>query len=158
MHELLDEYELDGRCAGSRCRPTRRKVGELYRFVADQRGAFVQPALFEAFGLTVIESMSTGLPTFATRFGGPLEIIEDGVSGFHIDPNQGAETAQKLLEFFRACERDPATWDAISDAPSNASQSGTTGTSTRRPSSSCPASTVSGATSLPSSATKPAAT
>ncbi|MBW2720235.1 MAG: glycosyltransferase, partial [Deltaproteobacteria bacterium] len=66
------------------------------------------------FGLTVVESMSTGLPTFATRYGGPLEIIEDGVSGFHLDTTQGAETSQKLLEFVRACEKDPDTWDAIS--------------------------------------------
>jgi sucrose synthase len=58
--------------------------------------------------------MSTGLPTFATRYGGPLEIIEDGVSGYHIDTTQGAETTQKLLDFFRACEKDPGIWDAIS--------------------------------------------
>ena len=62
--------------------------------VADQGGIFVQPALFEAFGLTVIESMTTGLPTFATCFGGPLEIIEDSVSGFHIDPNDGDAAAE----------------------------------------------------------------
>jgi len=29
--------------------------------------------------LTVIEAMGSGLPTFATRYGGPLEIIEEGV-------------------------------------------------------------------------------
>ena len=27
----------------------------MYRFIADTGGAFVQPALYEAFGLTVIE-------------------------------------------------------------------------------------------------------
>jgi sucrose synthase len=70
--------------------------------------------LFEAFGLTVVEAMSSGLPTFATRYGGPLEIIKEGVSGFHIDPTQGAEAAQKMLDFFRACEEDPDAWDAIS--------------------------------------------
>jgi sucrose synthase len=82
--------------------------------VADQRGAFVQPAQFEAFGLTVIEAMSSGLPTFATRYGGPLEIIEHGKSGFHIDPTQGAEITQQMLDFFRACEKDPKVWEAIS--------------------------------------------
>jgi Glycosyl transferases group 1 len=30
----------------------------------------VQPALYEAFGLTVIEAMTCGLPTFATNKGG----------------------------------------------------------------------------------------
>ena len=37
-----------------------------YRCIADSRGVFVQPALYEAFGLTVIEAMASGLPTFAT--------------------------------------------------------------------------------------------
>ena len=114
MHRLFDEYSLEGDVRWVEMQTDKTKVGGIYRFVADQRGAFVQPALFEAFGLTVVESMATGLPTFATRYGGPLEIIEDGVSGFHIDPTQGAEASQQLLEFFRACEKDPDTWDAIS--------------------------------------------
>jgi len=113
-HRLFDDYSLEGNVRWVEMQTDKTKVGALYRFVADQRGAFVQPALFEAFGLTVVESMSTGLPTFATRYGGPLEIIEDGVSGFHLDTTQGAETSQKLLEFVRACEKDPDTWDAIS--------------------------------------------
>jgi len=113
-HWLFDEYELEGDVRWIEMQTDKTKVGELSRFVADQRGAFVQPALFEAFGLTVVEAMSSGLPTFATRYGGPLEIIEDGKSGFHIDPTQGAEAAQKMLDFFRACEKDPGGWEAIS--------------------------------------------
>jgi len=113
-HWLLDEYDLEGQVRWIEMQTDKTKVGELYRFVADQRGAFVQPALFEAFGLTVVESMSSGLPTFATRYGGPLEIIEDGKSGFHIDPTQGDESAQKMLEFFRACQEDPETWERLS--------------------------------------------
>ena len=82
--------------------------------IADHRGAFVQPARFEAFGLTVIEAMASGLPTFATLFGGPLEIIEDGVSGFHIDPNHGDAAAARMAEFFAACRADPGHWDSLS--------------------------------------------
>ena len=51
----------------------------------DMRGAFVQPALYEAFGLTVIEAMTCGLPCFATNRGGPAEIIKNGISGYHIE-------------------------------------------------------------------------
>ena len=54
-------------------------------FAADTRGAFVQPALYEAFGLTVIEAMTCGLPCFATNRGGPAEIIKNGLSGYHIE-------------------------------------------------------------------------
>ncbi|KPK52153.1 MAG: sucrose synthase [Myxococcales bacterium SG8_38_1] len=113
-HWLFDEYDLEGQVRWIEMQTDKNKVGEIYRFVADRRGAFVQPALFEAFGLTVVESMSSGLPTFATRYGGPLEIIEDGKSGFHIDPTQGEATTQKMLDFFRACQEDPEAWDRIS--------------------------------------------
>ena len=58
--------------------------------------------------------MSTGLPVFATCFGGPLEIIEDGVSGFHIDPNHGAAAVGRMAEFLARCSSDPAAWDRIS--------------------------------------------
>jgi len=115
-HWLFDECGLEGSVRWIEMQTDKTKVGEFYRFVADQRGAFVQPALFEAFGLTVVEGMVSGLPTFATRFGGPLEIIQDGRSGFHIDPTQGAEASQKMLDFFRACEKEPAVWDTISKA------------------------------------------
>ncbi|MDH3871226.1 MAG: sucrose synthase, partial [Gammaproteobacteria bacterium] len=72
MHQLMDEYGLDGQVRWLGMYLDKAFAGELYRVIADTRGAFVQPALFEAFGLTVIEAMSTGLPTFATCFGGPL--------------------------------------------------------------------------------------
>lgn len=115
-HWLFDQYKLEGSVRWIEMQTDKNKVGELYRFVADKRGAFVQPALFEAFGLTVVEAMSSGLPTFATRYGGPLEIIKDGISGFHVDPTQGGQAAQKMLDFFKRCEEDPSVWDAISKA------------------------------------------
>ena len=115
MHELMTDYELDGQVRWSKMQTEKTFNGEIYRFIADKRGAFVQPALFEAFGLTVIEAMATGLPTFATRFGGPLEIIEDSISGFHIDPNHGAEASQKMVDFFSRCRKDKNYWKEISD-------------------------------------------
>ena len=116
MHRLMDAHGLDGQVRWVGRHLEKNLAGELYRYVADRRGAFVQPALFEAFGLTVIEAMASGLPTFATRYGGPLEIIEDGVSGFHIDPNHGRESAERMARFFQACSTDPGAWKRISDA------------------------------------------
>ena len=114
MHRLMDEHRLDGELRWLGMHLEKAFAGELYRVIADYGGAFVQPALFEAFGLTVIEAMGTGLPTFATCFGGPLEIIEDGVSGFHIDPNHGAAAAQRMAEFFARCRQDPGEWQRLS--------------------------------------------
>ena len=114
MHKLLDQYELHTDVRWLEAQVNRERNGELYRFIADQHGAFVQPAIFEAFGLTVIEAMSTGLPTFATCFGGPSEIIEHGVSGFHIDPNHGGQVAREIAEFFVRCHADEGYWESIS--------------------------------------------
>jgi sucrose synthase len=114
IHRLMDQYNLDGHMRWIPMQSEKHIVGELYRYVADTRGAFIQPALFEAFGLTVIEAMSSGLPTFATRYGGPLETIVDAVSGFHIDPNHGEASAQKICDFLVRCRQDPDYWDEIS--------------------------------------------
>ncbi|GAB4360782.1 MAG: sucrose synthase [Gammaproteobacteria bacterium] len=114
MHRLMDELALDGEVRWLGVHLEKNLAGELYRYIADHGGVFVQPALFEAFGLTVIEAMTSGLPTFATCYGGPLEIIEDGVSGFHIDPNHGEGVARRLCEFFEACREHPDYWERIS--------------------------------------------
>jgi sucrose synthase len=116
MHALMDHYGLDGQVRWLGIHLDKTRAGELYRFVADRRGVFVQPALFEAFGLTVVEAMVSGLPTFATRYGGPLEIVEHGVSGFHIDPNHGEEAAWLVAEFLEHCRKSPQHWDSISQA------------------------------------------
>lgn len=116
MHQLFEQHGLDGQVRWLGIHLEKPLAGELYRFIAERRGAFVQPALFEAFGLTVIEAMSCGLPVFATRYGGPLEIIEDGLSGFHIDPNHGAAAAESIADFLRRCGEDAGYWLAISEA------------------------------------------
>jgi sucrose synthase len=114
MHELMDNYDLDGQVRWLERQVDKERNSEVYRYVADNRGVFVQPALFEAFGLTVIEAMSCGLPTFATCYGGPSEIIEHGISGFHIDPNHGELAAQRIAEFLIRCREEPGQWERIS--------------------------------------------
>jgi sucrose synthase len=114
MHDLMDEYELDGQVRWLERQVDKERNSEVYRCVADNRGVFVQPALFEAFGLTVIEAMSCGLPTFATCYGGPSEIIEHGISGFHIDPNHGDLAAQRIAEFLVRCRDESGQWERIS--------------------------------------------
>jgi sucrose synthase len=114
MHALMDQYQLDSQVRWLGVHLEKSMSGELYRFIADKRGAFAQPALFEAFGLTVIEAMSSGLPTFATCFGGPLEIIEEGISGFHIDPTHGEAAATIMADFFIKCREQNDYWEHIS--------------------------------------------
>lgn len=115
LHELMDRYGLDGEVRWLGRRLDKNVAGELYRHLADRRGVFVQPALYEAFGLTVIEAMISGLPTFATCHGGPLETIEHGVSGFHVDPLHGDEAAAAIAQFLERCSLDPQHWERISN-------------------------------------------
>lgn len=115
MHGLIKKYSLRGDFRWICAQKDRVRNGELYRYIADTKGAFIQPALYEAFGLTVIEAMTCGLPTFATSKGGPAEIIVDGLSGFHIDPNNEDETSDKIANFFERCKREPSYWNKVSD-------------------------------------------
>lgn len=115
LYRIIDEYNLHGKIRWLGVRLPKGDSGEIYRIIADRQGIFVQPALFEAFGLTILESMITGLPTFATRFGGPLEIIQDKVNGFLINPTHLEEMASIILEFISKCDQNPNYWNEISN-------------------------------------------
>ncbi|KAL0435912.1 UNVERIFIED_CONTAM: Sucrose synthase 2 [Sesamum radiatum] len=114
MHALIKQYNLEGQLRWIAAQTNRARNGELYRYIADKRGIFVQPALYEAFGLTVVEAMTCGLPTFATCHGGPLEIIQDGISGYHIDPYHADKASALMADFFQKCSEDPDYWINIS--------------------------------------------
>lgn len=114
MHELMDELELDGCVRWLEMETDKNRVGEFYRVVADTRGAFVQPAMFEGFGLTVVEAMSSGLPVFATCFGGPGEIVEDGESGYHLDPTLWEESTARMAKVMGTFADEPDEWERIS--------------------------------------------
>nr|CAB3500559.1 unnamed protein product [Digitaria exilis] len=114
MFDLIEQYNLNGHIRWISAQMNRVRNGELYRYICDTQGAFVQPAFYEAFGLTVVEAMTCGLPTFATAYGGPAEIIVHGVSGYHIDPYQGDKASALLVDFFEKCKEDSSHWTKIS--------------------------------------------
>jgi sucrose synthase len=112
-YRLIETYELNG---SIRWLPSIGKLetGEVYRIIADHGGIFVQPAFFEAFGLTILEAMASGLPTFGPKFGGPLEIIEYGVSGLLLNTSKPEFIAGSLEDFLDNCQNDPHYWEMIS--------------------------------------------
>ena len=59
--------------------------------------AFVLPAANEPFGLVLLEAMSLGVPTLAAQSGGPLEIINDGFTGYLFRPNDTAHLAERII-------------------------------------------------------------
>ncbi|HZQ44077.1 MAG TPA: glycosyltransferase family 4 protein [Acidobacteriaceae bacterium] len=51
----------------------------------------------EAFGFTVAEAMSAGLPIIASRIGGLPELVADGDNGFLFDPPSAEQLAAHIL-------------------------------------------------------------
>ncbi|MBU0483495.1 MAG: sucrose synthase [Proteobacteria bacterium] len=114
MHDLIKEYKLAGHIRWIGRILATEDTGEVYRIMAERGGVFVQPALFEAFGLTILEAMHSGLPVFATQFGGPLEIIEHNKSGFLINPTDQLAMTARISDFFNHCAGDKEYWSHYS--------------------------------------------
>ncbi len=94
---LIDLYDLYGRVAY----PKHHRADEvpvLYKLAASTRGVFVNPALTEPFGLTLIEAAASGLPIVATEDGGPRDIIEHCRNGLLIDPLDKQDIIKALLK------------------------------------------------------------
>ena len=59
-------------------------------------------AVSELLGLTALEAMASGTPVVASRIGGLPEVVEDGVTGFLVEPGDVAELRARLEELLRA--------------------------------------------------------
>lgn len=94
---LVDRYDLYGKVAYPKHHDA-EDVPALYRLAAASGGVFINPALTEPFGLTLIEAAASGAPLVATRDGGPLEIIGRCENGLLIDPLDADAMAEALID------------------------------------------------------------
>lgn len=108
---LIDKYDLYGKVAYPK-HNTPQDVPELYRLTAASRGTFINPALTEPFGLTLLEAGATGVPIVATNDGGPRDIIANCGNGLLIDPLDNECIEKALLRMLT----EPEQWDAWSKA------------------------------------------
>ncbi len=115
MHKYINDYNLHDKIRWIGKLFRKDEAGEVYRIIADHGGMFVQPGLFEGFGLTVLEAMISGLPVIATQYGGPLEIIQDGKNGFHLDPIDQKSSTEVILNFVHKSNEDEKYWKKISE-------------------------------------------
>ena len=83
---LMDKYDLYGKIAIPKKHDFEHEVPGLYRIAAEKKGIFVNSALTEPFGLTLIEAAASGLPIVATEDGGPQDIIANCKNGELVDP------------------------------------------------------------------------
>ncbi|MBU0689993.1 MAG: glycosyltransferase [Gammaproteobacteria bacterium] len=93
----IDKYDLYGKVAYPK-HHAQEEVAVMYRLAAATRGVFVNPALTEPFGLTLIEAAACGLPIVATEDGGPIDIIGNCNNGHLINPLDRTAMAQTLLD------------------------------------------------------------
>ncbi|WP_305042859.1 HAD family hydrolase [Geoalkalibacter sp.] len=108
FHELLvaiDRFDLYGKVALPK-QHRRDQVPMIYRIAAASGGVFVNPALTEPFGLTLIEAAATGLPIVATEDGGPRDILGNCRNGILINPLEPSTIRDALLRLLE----DPALW------------------------------------------------
>lgn len=67
---------------------------------------FVQPSIFEGFGLTVAEAMAAGVPVLVSANQGPLEIIGNGAYGYSFK-NRDVDDCAGKIEQFLTCGISP---------------------------------------------------
>ena len=94
---LIDRYDLYGSVAYPKHHAS-ADVPELYRLAAKTRGVFVNPALTEPFGLTLLEAAATGVPLVATNDGGPQDIIGTCKNGLLVDALDSAAIGNAILD------------------------------------------------------------
>jgi len=107
---LMDKYDLYGKMAIPKKHDIEYEVPELYRIAAEKRGVFVNPALTEPFGLTLLEASATGLPVVATDDGGPRDIISNCESGILVD----ATNPKKITDALKTIITDYDLWTQYS--------------------------------------------
>lgn len=107
---LIDRYDLYGKIAYPKSLKP-REIPDLYRYAESLKGVFVNPALTEPFGLTLLEAGATGLPIVATNDGGPRDIIANCRNGLLIDPLDNEAIEHALLRALTEPEQW-AEWSA----------------------------------------------
>jgi glycosyltransferase involved in cell wall biosynthesis len=65
---------------------------DLARYYANAE-VFVFPSKWETFGIVMIEAMACGTPVAAYNCQGPADVIDQGVTGFMVEKNEGLATA-----------------------------------------------------------------
>ncbi|MFP4252522.1 MAG: HAD family hydrolase [Guyparkeria sp.] len=101
---LIDYHDLYGVAAYPRHHAS-DDVPDLYRLVTRSGGVFINPALTEPFGLTLIEAAAAGAPILATEDGGPRDIIAACENGELIDPLDADGIGERIASLLADRER-----------------------------------------------------
>ena len=104
LFDRVDRYGLWGMVALP-ARHDGAQIRSLYALAAEG-GVFVNPALHEPFGLTLIEAAQAGVPVVATCDGGPVDILQQLEAGRLVDPTNPQDIAAACLQMLDHPRRD----------------------------------------------------
>lgn len=105
---------------------------DVLRYFYSAADVFVTMPWYEPFGITPVEAMACGVPVIGARVGGIQYSVEDGRTGFLVEPRNADALARRLAHFFsnpsiprllgkrarrRACER--FTWERVAQLLAN---------------------------------------
>jgi glycosyltransferase involved in cell wall biosynthesis len=66
-----------------------------------QATCLIMPSVcYETFGLTIVEAFAKGTPVLASRMGAMQELVQDGRTGFLLDPGNAQQFARKVEQVF----------------------------------------------------------
>ena len=107
----VDKHDLYGKIAY----PKNHEPADIpayYALARESGGVFVNPALNEPFGLTLLEAAAAQLPVVATDSGGPNDIIERCGNGVLVRPTDRSAIADACLSIID----DRARWTRFATA------------------------------------------
>jgi sucrose-phosphate synthase len=109
---LMDKYDLYGKIAIPKKHDFEHEVPELYRIAAEKKGVFVNSALTEPFGLTLVEAAACGLPIIAPDDGGPQDILKNCQCGILVNTTDTKAIANAVKQIIADSEK----WKQFSKA------------------------------------------
>jgi len=107
--DTIDRFDLHGKVAWPR-RHEQDHVPGLYALAKRTGGIFVNPALTEPYGLTLLEAAAHHVPIVATCNGGPVDIVEEIGHGLLVDPG----SAETIGEGMARLIEDRGLWNRCS--------------------------------------------
>lgn len=73
-----------------------QKHNEIYALMKRATFLIFPSQWYEGFPITIIEALASGLPVVATRLGAMAEVVQDGKTGLHFEPNNIADLVTKV--------------------------------------------------------------
>jgi L-malate glycosyltransferase len=80
------------------------KQDQVYRLLSDA-DLFLLPSQLESFGLAALEAMACEVPVIATNVGGLPEVVEHGVDGYLVEPEDIASASKFAIDLLSRADR-----------------------------------------------------